>query len=70
MALIIKRRKNESLNNFLARVFMVIKGSGILLEAKKRKYYLPPLNERSKKLSALYRLRKKEEEERKKKDLI
>jgi len=70
MALIIKRRKNESLNNFLARVFMVIKGSGILLEAKRRKYYVPTPNERSKKLSALYRLRKKEKEERKKRDLV
>jgi len=38
------------------------------LEAKKRKFYIPPQNERSKKNSALYRLRKKEEIEWKKKE--
>ena len=67
MAITVKRRKGENLNSFLSRTFKVIKKSGILLEARKRKYYVPKPNKRDEKLSALHKEKVLREIARKKK---
>ncbi|MFA5360356.1 MAG: 30S ribosomal protein S21 [Candidatus Paceibacterota bacterium] len=67
MAITIKRRKGENLNSFLSRAFKTIKKSGILLEVRKRKYYIPKVNKREQKLSALHKQKVLKEIERKRK---
>jgi len=67
MAVIIKRRKGENLSAFLNRASRVINRSGILLEARKRRFYATRPNKRSEKLSALHRLKVLNEIERKRK---
>lgn len=68
MAVIIKRRPGDNLNSFLSRASQVIKKSGVLLEARKRRYYSPKPSERSKKLSALHKIKILKEIERKRKE--
>ncbi|MDD3491466.1 MAG: 30S ribosomal protein S21 [Candidatus Pacebacteria bacterium] len=67
MAITVKRRKGENINSFLSRAFRVIKRSGILLEARKRKYYKPKPTKRDLKLSALHKQKVLQEIERKRK---
>ncbi len=67
MALIIKRKSSESVIAFVNRANRIIRKSGILLEARKRRYYVKPPNERAKRLSALHRIKVLREIERKKK---
>ena len=55
MAITIKRRKGENQTSFLNRASRVIRRSGILLEARKRKFYLPKPNKTAQKKSALHK---------------
>lgn len=71
MPIIIKRRKGENITTFLNRASKIINRSGILIEARKKKFYLPKPNKRSRKLSALHRIKvKKEIEEKLKKGIL
>ncbi len=63
----IKRREGESISAFLYRFSKKIQQSGILREAKKRKYKSRPVSKHKKRLSALHRERKKKEIEKMKK---
>ncbi len=57
----IKRREGEPTNAFLYRFSKKIQQSGILREAKKRKFKTRPESKLKKKLSALHREKKKKE---------
>ena len=57
MPITVKRRQGENLNSFLGRAFKVIKRSGVLLEARKRKYYTSKPTKRSQKSSALHKIK-------------
>lgn len=71
MPITIQRRKGENITTFLNRAAKIINRSGILIEARKRKFRQPVQNERSKKLSALHRLKVKQMiEEKRKKGLL
>ena len=63
----IKRREGESISAFLYRFSKKIRQSGILREAKKRKYRHRPVSKSKKRSSALYREQKKKEVEKAKK---
>jgi len=67
MAITIKRRKGENQTSFLNRASHIIRRSGILLEARKRKFFIPSPNKRTQKLSALHKKKVLEELARKKK---
>jgi len=60
----IKRREGESINVFLYRFQKKVQQSGILREAKKRKYRDRPISKTKKRLSALHREQKKKELEK------
>ena len=71
MAITIKRRKGENITTFLNRASKIINRSGVLIETRKKKFRLSSQNERSKKLSALHRIKvKKEIEDKRKKGLL
>ncbi|TRZ64380.1 MAG: 30S ribosomal protein S21 [Spirochaetia bacterium] len=57
----VKRREGEPTNAFLYRFSKKIQQSGILREAKKRKFRTRPESKLKKKLSALHREKKKKE---------
>ncbi|KKQ21698.1 hypothetical protein A2999_01615 [Candidatus Wolfebacteria bacterium RIFCSPLOWO2_01_FULL_38_11] len=57
----VKRKEGESINAFLYRFTTKIKQSGILIEAKKRRYRNRPVSKIKRKLSALHREQKKKE---------
>jgi len=67
MAITIKRRKGENQASFLNRASRIIRRSGILLDARKRKFFSPSPNKRAQKLSALHKKKVLEELERKRK---
>ena len=67
MTIVIKRRPNESVTAFVNRANQVIRKSGILLEARKRRFNHPQPNKRAKKLSAIHKIKVLQEVERKKK---
>jgi ribosomal protein S21 len=71
MSITIKRRKGENITTFLNRSSKIINRSGVLIEARKKKFRQPVQNKRSKKLSALHRIEvKKSIEEKRKKGLL
>jgi len=57
----VKRREGEPTNAFLYRFSKKIQQSGILREAKKRKFRARPVSRLKRKLSALHREQKKKE---------
>jgi len=57
----VKRREGEPTNAFLYRFLKKIQQSGILREAKKRKFRARPVSRLKRKLSALHREQKKKE---------
>ena len=67
MAIVIKRKSGESVTTFVNRANQIIKKSGILLEARKRRFYLKKPNERAKKLYALHKIKVLKEVEHKRK---
>jgi small subunit ribosomal protein S21 len=60
----VKRKEGESVNAFLYRFTKKVQRSGIIKEAKKKRFWDRPQNERARKESALYRLAKRAEIER------
>ncbi|MGC8881121.1 MAG: 30S ribosomal protein S21 [Minisyncoccia bacterium] len=67
MAIVIKRKEGESVTVFINRANQIIKKSGILLEARKRRFYIKKPNERAQKLSALHKIKVLKEIENKRK---
>jgi ribosomal protein S21 len=67
MPITVKKRQGENVNSFLGRAFKIIKKSGVLLEARKRRFYIPKPNKRSMKLSALHKIAVLKEVNRKRK---
>ena len=63
----LKRREGEPVNAFLYRFSKKVQQSGILREAKKRKFRHRPVSKYKKRLSALHREQKKKEVEKAKK---
>lgn len=63
----LKRREGESLPSFLYRFNKRMQQSGVLREAKKRRFYARPANRLKRKRSALHRVRRIQERERAKK---
>lgn len=57
----IKRKEGESTGSFIFRFNKKIKQSGILKDAKRKRFRSRPLNRQKKKLASLYRLEKQEE---------
>lgn len=57
----VRKRKNENVSSLIYRFSKRVQQSGILKEAKKRKYYDRPINKRKRRISALYKARKEEE---------
>ena len=60
----IKRKEGESVNAFLYRFTKKIQRSGIIKEAKKKRFHDRSQNTRARKESALYRIAKKVETEK------
>ncbi|MBI2514590.1 30S ribosomal protein S21 [Candidatus Wolfebacteria bacterium] len=63
----LKRREGESVGSFLHRFTKKVRQSGILVEAKKRRFQRRKSSKLKKRLSALYRSRKRKEVEKAKK---
>lgn len=63
----IKRRSNESSRSLVSRFSRAVRRSGILIEAKKKKYYRKPKSETAKKEQALRRKELKEKYQKLKK---
>ncbi len=61
MLIQLKRKEGESTGSFLYRFSTKIKQSGVLKEAKRRRFKTRDLNKRKRKLGALYRLSKAQE---------
>lgn len=57
----VRRRRGEPINAFLFRFSKKIKQSGVLIEAKKRRYQNRPISKAKRKRSAIYRAEKKRE---------
>ncbi|MDP3729344.1 MAG: 30S ribosomal protein S21 [bacterium] len=51
----VKRRENESSSSLMYRFTKKVQHSGILREARKRRFYNPPENRAKRKLGAVYR---------------
>lgn len=57
----IHKKEGENNTSLYSRFRSKIKRSGVLTEARKRRYHDRPLNERKRRLSALYRIKRVEE---------
>jgi len=57
----VRKRKNENVNSLIYRFNKRVQQSGILKEAKKRKYKTRLINKRKKRLAAIYRSQKAQE---------
>ncbi len=64
----IKRRPGESVSTFLHRFSKRVRESGILREAKKRRYQERPISKSKRKASAIHRAKKLKEFEKKKRE--
>ncbi len=67
MPLIVKRRTKENNSRLVHRFNREVRKSGIINEARKRRFYQKPLNDTAKKKKALRKKELKEEYERKRK---
>ncbi len=65
--MLIKRKEGESVSSLLYRFSKKVQQSGVLREAKKRRYHDRSVSRIKRKLSALHRVSKKKETERLKK---
>ena len=59
----LRRKEGESVSSFLYRFNKKIQQSGVLCEAKKRRFHGRPINRLKRKLSALHRENKAKERE-------
>lgn len=57
----VRRRKNEPISAFLHRFSTRVKQSGILREARKRRYHSRPVNRAKRRANAIYRAERKKE---------
>lgn len=62
-----RKKEGESVANLLFRFTKRVRRSGVLLEARKRRFTARPVNRRKRKVSALYRSKKRAETVRLKK---
>lgn len=60
----VKKRERESVQGLLRRFSKRIVQSGVLVRARRNRFYIPPLSKRQKKLNALRREKNKKEKER------
>ncbi|HOD96922.1 MAG: 30S ribosomal protein S21 [Candidatus Paceibacterota bacterium] len=60
MPIEVTRKSNEPINNFLLRFNRALKQSGVLEEAKTKRFYQPEPNRNQKKESAIYRAQMRE----------
>lgn len=67
MAIVMKKKKNESIPSLLRRFTRRVQQSRVLMESRKRRFRKPEQSEREKKMSALHRSAKKKEIEKLKK---
>jgi len=67
MPLEVKKKEKENTQSLIRRFAKAIKKSGILKEARKRKFFQRPLSQKAKKNAALRRVKLKKEFERKEK---
>ncbi len=67
MALDVKKRENENLNSLLFRFQKRVKRSGVLREARKRRFYSRNVNRIKRRASAIYRVRKERDISRERK---
>lgn len=65
MALEVKRKEKENNNSLVHRFTRSVIQSGIIKEARSRRFFQRPLSENAKKKEALRKIRAKEEYERK-----
>jgi len=63
----VRKKEGESPNALLFRFTKRVKRSGLLKEAKKRRFHNRPENRRARRLSALHRIEKQAEVEKQKK---
>ncbi len=61
MIIEVKRREGENLTSLLYRFGKKVKQSGILKEARARRFWVRRLNRNKSRAKALYRLKKEEE---------
>mgnify|MGYP001605981995 FL=1 len=64
MAIEVKKREKESAQGLLRRFTRRVQQSGILIRARRSRFYVSPLTKRQKKLSALRRLVNQKEREK------
>ena len=67
MPIEVNKKERESTAAFLRRFTRRIQQSGVLLEARKSRFYTPPITKRQKRLRALHRIERQKEIERLKK---
>ncbi|MBI2406463.1 MAG: 30S ribosomal protein S21, partial [Candidatus Harrisonbacteria bacterium] len=64
MAVEVRKKENESVSGMLYRFTKKVQQSGVLKEAKKRRFHKRKVSGLKRKLSALHRVEKKHEMER------
>ncbi len=64
MPLEVKKQERENTQSLIRRFSKAIKRSGILKEARKRRFFRRPLSEKARKEAALRRIRAKEKYEK------
>ena len=67
MSLKVEKKERETTQSLIRRFSNAIKRSGILKEARRRRFFRRPLSDNSKKVAALRKLKAGEEYERKEK---
>ena len=67
MSLKVEKKERETTQSLIRRFSKAIKRSGILKEARKRRFFRRPLSDKAKKVAALRKLKAGEEYERKEK---
>lgn len=67
MSLKVEKKERETTQSLIRRFSKAVKRSGILKEARKRRFFRRPLSDKSKRTAALRRLKAGEEYERKEK---
>ncbi len=68
MPITVKKKESESAGSLVFRFIKKVQQSGVLLEAKKRRFKKRAPNSRTRHVSALHRLAKKKEYDKKKKE--
>lgn len=61
MTVFLKKKEKETTGSLLRRFTRRVQQSGVLVRARRGRYYQPAISKRQKKLSALYRIKKTKE---------